>query len=358
MTTISTMGQALDQIERLKVLQSNMGTLQQQIASGKKTTMFKGLGTDVIFSERARADFVQIDGYLNNITIADRRIKQMTSATQEVQNQVRNVLSALEIQTQEGEFEIGPVGDLAGNTLEFVYNLLNERDGDRYLFGGAETRNPPITDNGTLDSYLQAQIDDWVATSIDTDQLIDSYTDRTQLTDTLIGYSTPLSSGNAKSVYVRVEDRTEIDYTVLANSEGFRDVVAVLGMISKLSTSLDEVTLESDDPPGTVTAPGATRDEQSDNFYQLFNDLTAKLSAALDSINTDLYSLSQSQAQISQIGDNHKLEKNTLLSTIGDVEDVDLNEAAVKVSSLQIQLEASYRVTAMVNQLSLINFLG
>ena len=48
---------------------------------------------------------------------------------------------------------------------------------------------------------------------------------------------------------------------------------------------------------------------------------------------------------------------HVLLGTINNIENVDMNEAAVSVTSLQTQLEASYRVTALLSQLSLVNFL-
>ena len=80
MTSVSTLGQALDQMERLKILQSKFGTLQTQIATGKKASLFEGLGGDSITSQRARADFKKIDAYLTNIDNANRRMNVMTNA--------------------------------------------------------------------------------------------------------------------------------------------------------------------------------------------------------------------------------------------------------------------------------------
>ena len=57
MTLVSTLGQALDQIERIKQQQSLLGTLQLQVATGKKSQTFEGLGSDTILSERSRAEF-------------------------------------------------------------------------------------------------------------------------------------------------------------------------------------------------------------------------------------------------------------------------------------------------------------
>ncbi|PJB70839.1 MAG: hypothetical protein CO093_06795 [Alphaproteobacteria bacterium CG_4_9_14_3_um_filter_47_13] len=358
MTLVSTLGQSLDQVERLKVMQLQLASLQTQIATGKKTQLFKGLGTDVIASERAREGISRLDNYINNIDIVDRRLKLMIGAMNEMKNQAESVLNAIEIQTQQGEYEIGAVSNLARNTASFLRDLVNTKDGDRYLFGGSETTTAPLSNTGTMQTYMVTQLTSWTNAAIDTDQLVSSYNDRMALTDTIIGYSAPLSSGTAKNVYVRVENMTEIDYTVYANSGGMRDIITGVNMMAQIDQVLDKVTLESGDPVGTVTAPGATKQEQNDNFYQFFNDMAAMLNRALDSMDSELYALSQSQAQISKIKESHKLDKNIFADIINQVEDADMNEVAVKLNSLQIQLEASYRVTASISSLSLVNFLG
>ncbi len=359
MTFVSTLGQSLDQVERIKITQLKLATLQNQVATGKKTQEFKGLGTDVLFSKRARADFTKLDSYINNIDIADRRIKLMVGALTEVKNQAESVLNAIEIQTQQGEIEIGAISNLAVNTANFLNDLINERDGDRYLFGGSETLAPPLANTGTLDTYVVTQLNDWVNSTIDTDQLIASYRDRTgtAMNDTLMGYSAPIASGTVKDVFVRVEDTAEINYTVLANTQGIRDILAGVSMMAGLDPVLDEITLDPGDPITTVTAPGATKQEQNDNFFKFFNDVGAMMSRALDLVDDELFNLSQDQAQINTIKTDHKLDQNLLQDTIAEVEDVDMNEVALKLNILQIQLEASFRITASLGQLSLSNFL-
>lgn len=355
MTNISTQRQSMTQIARLKTMQSSLALLQYQLASGKKTDKFTGLGTDVIASTRSRANFAEVDTYMNNIAIADRRIKLMNNAVTEVTGQAEDILNAIQIQTQQGEFEMEAVGDLAEKVRTFLTDLLNERDGDRYLFGGADAQNLPLNNTGTADSYIQGRITDWVNGTIDTDQLINSYRDKTQMTDTINGYSAALSSGNVKPVYVRVEQNTEIQYGALANDDGFRDILTAVTALQNLFGSLDKVTLDlnTDDPLTTTTAPGADKQEQNDNFYKVFNDIAAMITDGLAKVRTTNYEISQAHAQIQQISDNHAVEKATLEETIADVENADVNEVAVKLNALQVQLEASYRVTASLSQLSL-----
>ncbi|QQG36441.1 MAG: hypothetical protein HYS17_01220 [Micavibrio aeruginosavorus] len=358
MTFVSTIGQSLDQVERLKILQSQLGTLQTQLTTGKKTELFKGLGSDVITSKKSRASFNALDNYLTNIETANRRMSMTTNIIEEVKAQSEGLLGSLELQTQEGEYEIEALGQYADNLQGFIANLLNEKDGDRYLLGGANTLDKPLTDTGGLDTYSLNQIEDWVNGVITTDQFIQSYRDKTQLTDTIVGYSAEIASGETKAVTVRVDDNAEIDYTVMANADPFRNIMIAISMVKNIDAVLDEVTLEANDPPGTVTAPGANQEEQNENFYRVFNDLAAMLNKALDQIDTERFKLAQAQAQTAQIADNHKFEKNMLATAIADVEDVDINEVAVRLNALTVQLEASYRVTATISNLNLATFLA
>lgn len=362
MAFVSTLGSALDQVERLKTLQSQLTTLQSQLTTGKKADVFKGLGTDVIASAKSRAGFNALDNYLSNITIAGRRIKMTMSAVGEIRTQAEGLLGSMELQTQQGEYEMSTLGSYADNLSEFINNLINAKDGDRYLLSGANTLVKPLSDTGGLDTYTTKQINDWVNGTITTDQLMDSYKDKTQLTDTVLGYSPEMASGQSKNVTVRVDDNAEIDYTVKANEDPFRNVLIAISMMKNIDKVLDEVTLDLDDtlPPGPgspVVPPGASNEERNDNFYKVFNDIAAMLNKALDQLDTQNFKLSQAHAQITQIGENHKIEKNSLASVVDRVENVDINEVALRLNMLTVQLEASYRVTSTVSQMNLAKFL-
>ena len=149
MTTISTQAASLAQAERLKKMQMQMATLQQQLTTQKKTNLFKGLGVDASPSARYRASLDEINTYSQNIDIADRRIKLMSQGLTSFKQQAGNISSALTVQLQRGEYEMDSVADLARKTEESLRDILNLQDGDRFLFGGSETLTRPITDTGT-----------------------------------------------------------------------------------------------------------------------------------------------------------------------------------------------------------------
>jgi flagellar hook-associated protein 3 FlgL len=355
MTSISTMGQAIDQMERIKQVQTLFSNYQAQVTTGKKTNLFKGLGIDVLTSERSRADLDSIEIYKRNIDIADRRLKLMNNAVEEMKAQAINVQNAITVQTQQGEIELDTIHEIAQSVYTFLVDLVNSKDGDRYLFSGSDTQTKPIVTTSLMTTYMTTRVDEWVNGTIDTNALITSYTDDTVLVDATVGYAATLS--NAGNVFVRADDTKDIDYTVLGNDPAIRDLIVSIGMTANLTGALDEITLDPDDPPTTVTAPGATVGDQSDNFYRVFNQLAAAINTAIDDLDTIGYRLSGIQAQLDGIGKDHQEDRNNLMSVISNVEDADTTEAALKIKILSTQLEASYRVTALLSDLTLTKFI-
>lgn len=395
MTGVSTIGQVLDQIEILKRQQAQLGELQSQLATGKKTQRFSGLGNGVLVSQRVRSNFESFDSFIGNIDNATRRINLAVGAVEEFQAQTRNFLNFLDNFSQESTHQQGDIvffddpatpdvnenqqigmtsatPDVDFQTLQrmaqdifpFLSDLLNKQDQDRFLFAGAETGTRPVGDTSTLNAAISSLIDDWKTNNITTDELIsglgsrDPSADPNAISDSLLGYSSSLSSGNTKNVFVRVDENTEVDMTVLGNEQSFRDVLVGVAYFANadlppLADQLDPTTLAVVEQG----APGVDIQEMKDNFYQVFNSLKATMSNALDQMDQTAFRLENAKARIQNIKLSHQTEKNVLLGTISEIEDADINDVAVKLNTLQIQLEASFSVTSRVQALSLVNFI-
>jgi flagellar hook-associated protein 3 FlgL len=346
MTFISTIGQTQDQIGRLKNLQLQLGTLQTQISTGKKSQTFKGLESDVITTKRARADFQKLDSYLQNIDRASTRVKLMLSGTQTIQTQANFVLDAITNQTQKGDIELDSIRRLAENSYDFIVDTLNLKDGGAFIFAGSDSTTQPIIDSGSLDAFYGDLNAQWSSGLLSVtppnldiaDEYISRYRNIPEVTMGIAG-----SLNNAKQVYVRADDTVEINYTLIANNQAFKDIISAVTAMKNIG-NLDN-------------APGATEAEKQDLFFKVFNDAAKLLTSAVDRLDLESFKLGTAQAQLNDVRKSHIIEKNVLLSTISGVEDIDLNEAAVKIQSLSTQLEASYQVTALVSQLSLANYL-
>lgn len=399
MTSISTLGQALSQIDRIRDQQNIFSSLSEQLATGRRTNKFSGLGSDGITSQRARADLRSFDVFNDNITNADRRIQLTLTAVEEFQAQAENFADALagfsqQSSHQQGEpiffddptttqientiigyssaeadIDLATLQDLANNIFDFLVDLVNAQEDERYLLGGAETLTQPLTDTGSLDTAITTLLNGFKDGTISTDNLIADLTDGTAqngnpdaITDSIIGYSAALSSGNAGNVSVRVNGESEIDYTVVANADPFRDVLVAVAYFKNEALGPIADHVEIDEATGLPVilengAPGETADESRENFFAVFNELATSVTRALDGIDQQRFRLEGTRARIIEIQRRQEIEQSVLQETVSDVEDVDINEVALQINTLQVQLDASFRVTARLQELSLVNFI-
>ena len=397
MTGVSTLGQALRLIENLNTQQMKFGELSTQLATGKKTQSYAGLGTDALTSVRSRTTLSSISVYINNITSADTTLSLSLTAIEEFQQQSRNFSDTMVGFIQEGDHQAGDkvlyddpltaeieeiamgntsaqmdpdfqaVINHAENLYSFLGELLNAKEGDRYLFAGAAGSEKPLNDTGTLDAAVNTLLTDWKAGNITTDELIADIMDGTALngnsnaiTDSTIGFSPTLSGGTAGDVFVRADENSEFEYTTLANERSLRNVMVALAVMKNENLPPIVDVYEDGNYPGIPDAkgaPGATAVEQQDNFYQLFTQLSTLVNDSIDQIDKIRFRVETVRVQMSETKESHIDQRELLQNTISSVEDVDTNEAAVRLTTLQTQLEASYSVTAITRDLSLVNYL-
>ena len=402
MTSVSTLGQSLAQIERLKELQIQVDDLSSQLATGKVTQKFTGLQSEVLTSKRARAEFKTLERYTDNAVNADRRIKLTLNAIEEFKKQAENFSNALINLSQQNAHQQGQIvyfddpltpsvteqftrgmtsatadtelkalQDIAASLFDFMGTILNSKDGDRFLLGGAETSLQPFSDNGLLDSAMSGLINDWKneasPTNLNTGQIIaalqtrDATVNARAVTDTIVGYNAPLSAGNVGDVFIRIDDNAEVNYTARANEQPFRDIMVAAAYFKNPDvTPIADTYIPPNAPPNAPDvrgAPGTTLADQVANWFQVFDAMAQSVNQAIKDIDQVRFRLENARARIDEVKKNHQESQNLLLNTIGDVEDIDINEAAVQINLLQIQLDASYRVTARVSQLSLVNFI-
>lgn len=377
MTGVSTLGQSISQVNRLKTLQTQLDTLSLQLSTGRKASLFKGLEEDVIRSQRTRADLNQISSFQRNIDLGTLRLDLMINSVSEIERQVGLAQDSLNIEVTQGQIDLSQVKDAASNAFDQIVDLLNEKEGNTFLFAGADTGTQPITAAGALETAINTLLEDWQEGDITTEELISNIQNRTgddALNDTLVGYSSTLA--NAKNVTIRADENAEIDYTVKADEDGFRNVLVALAVLKQLPADangqIDLADTYDDDgnivtnsaiPPEGTTEPEdeialtELENEREDNFFELYNAMASLLADGKSDTFDGRLSLEGAKERIDSINNTLKLEKNALENLITEIENVDLNETAVQLNSVQLQLEASYNVTSSVRRLSLVNFI-
>ena len=354
--TVSTLAQSINQINRTINIQSGLSDLQYQLTSGKVTQHYGGLNlNETLYSIRARDILSGIETYEQNITLGEIKMDISLRSIEEAIEQTEGLIGTMINELQQGEIDIAHVSDYAASLRERIESIINVKNDNQFLFAGANGGEQPYNDHGSLDTFTSLQLQQWIDGTIDTDQLISNYS---SVNDSTVGFSAPLASDASGRVFVRASETDDIDYTILADQAGFKEVLVSLSVLENL-TVLDKVSLDAEDNPlTTVTAPGADSSEQQDNFFNFFNTMISDLESSVGELRDSAKKIQLAQLNIANIKKQHEGDRVLQENIVGDIEDADMTDVAVRVNALQVQLEASFSVMASLQQVSLVNYLN
>lgn len=332
---ISSLGQTIAQQNRLRNLQLQMADLQRQIATQKKEETYSGFGFDSLTLQRYRMDKGRTESYLSNITTVTTRINLMSDAMERASTIGRSLISSIINQPREGDIDMETISKMATDNISFLRDLLNTNLDGRYLFAGSDTGVMPFSGQTTMENNFEAEITDWLDGTITTTQLINN---AEGFNTVQLGFDNGLgSSGN---VSIRIEETTEIDYTVMGNANGFQDIMRALAFAANLTKP---------DPAGDVPT--------EEEFHEALDHIVTIAQrgvAALDGASTTLGSKFN---LITSLKDSHEQDKALFENLISEIEDTDMTAAVAQLQAIQTNLTASYEVTRIVSQLSLVNFI-
>jgi flagellar hook-associated protein 3 FlgL len=238
------------------------------------------------------------------------------------------------------------IAQSAGTNLQSLISTLNVTMDGQYLFGGINTAVAPMgnyaagspsktnVDAAFLATFGFAQNSPLVSgiTAASMQNFLDT-TLQTQFDDPAWG--TNWSTANDQVMRSRISTTQTIDTSVSANEPAFRKLAKAYTMLSDLGTqNLNQAALQAVIDTATVTIGDA------------INDL-AGVGAALGG----------AQQQITNASSRLRVQSDLITQQITAMEKVDPEEASVRVTSLNNQLEMSLALTARIQKLSILNYI-
>jgi len=139
-------------VQTLGEMRTQLGDLQRQLGTGKKSTTYAGLGIDRGLAVGLRGKLSAIAGYGNSITQLGVRINLASTAL----GRIADLRSDVKAAATSKQFVLDASGQsatqrAAASQLDEILGLLNTPAGDRYLFSG-RAADKPATE--TLDHIL------------------------------------------------------------------------------------------------------------------------------------------------------------------------------------------------------------
>jgi flagellin-like hook-associated protein FlgL len=345
MTSISTNGQFHRIQSQNLLIQQRMTDYSEQVSTGKKTNAYGGLASDARVSIDLRNNVAELDAYKQNINTAQLRI---TSAV-ETMDRINAV--ARDVRTQLTKLSGNPppsqtvVQDIAKRGYEEVTQLLNTKVEGRYIFAGSDVDNQPFPDSSQFFADIAEEVPNFevigATITLQNTQGIasqDSY------------FSAALQqSPDPSPLRARVDRNLDLSYQVRANGpesptppngqiEPFREILRSLATAATLTYDTSK--------PNTFT-----------DYTAMLDATRSNLDSAAKNLDNNIGILGSTAARIKALDTQHYETQTMLNTSIGDVEDVDMAEAISKLQQVQTQLQASYKVTATLQKVNLIDFL-
>lgn len=353
--TVGTFAQNEILRSRMRETQAEFNALQVQVSSGKKSDSYSGLGEGARLSLSLRQTKTSTETFIRSNAATDVRMQQM----QTVMDRIKDLTNDMKITAYSGVSSAStPAGQgnftirtAARGTLAEIVQLLNSQVDGYYLFAGRSTDAPPMLDPGAVgtpgtplgSAAALAAANPLGNTPGTGDALYEDIADH--LDGTTVGavpgavpvryYVGEFSATTGSHMVSRIDTSTDVTYGVTGRDASLNKVTQALYALS-------------------VGVLDATNEM---GYRQLARRAVEDLEAGFQGIVEQIGALGVVQTQLKEVTVRQQDFITTLDLQIGSVEDVDMSEALSKLGATQTELEASYRMLALMRELSITKYL-
>lgn len=287
-------------------LQTELGSLNRQISSGKKVTTFKELSA-LGQTERVLGfenQLSKIKDYVRSNTIVTNRLQSYNNSVSgliDIAEELRNILILRRTPTTG---DVLPLQELVTSQLSSVKSNLNVELEGRFLFAGTKTDTPPIGDIETA-----------------------NYTTNLAGQRTL---NTNYYQGDDTKVTIQANDALQLEYGITADNPAFQNLIAAMHM------ALEGDTTNNDD---------------------LLADAVDLVSSAISELSSVQANINNNITILDKVNDEHSDFKLFLDEAVNSVTETDIGEASIDLATTQTTLQATFSAFARISSLKLTDYL-
>jgi len=278
--------------------QARMADLQMQEASGSISTDYAGIGASSKQLLDLEANRKTNGAYSDAATEANNRVQVMYSTLSSITDLLTDFRSQLTsaMSTDGDDTSLATLATTAQGYLDELASLLNTTYEGRYLFSGNATQTAPID----LSGY-----------TVDPDTANTNY-----------------YAGSSDITQVKVSRSQTISYGVTADNPAFEQAIRALSMIAT----------------GTI---------DDDTLQQSYDLIVSGLNDTIGVQSTLSVKSSSLERAVERAGEYDSMYE----AMISDLRDADVTQIAVKLTSYETQLQASYSAIGKLQSLSLSDYL-
>lgn len=321
--SISTRGVTYSSARNLSWGQNQLSLLSEQLTTGKLSTNLTDYTTanaQKILSANTTVD--QQEGYLDVIAAIEPRVEVYDSAMTGIEDVTSEAFTAFVSASSYNEDTNDSLATQIEGFMDQIAYYLNQQVGERYIFSGSRYEEAPVDDIISLPSP-PTETSPYLATG-----------------DTVPAYDTDYISAAPATTFaeanvnesVQIDTTKTLTYGVTSNEDGFQQVIM-----------------------GLRWAYAATQDTAN---YETYMETAKELiNTGLANVRATHTATTSAYSTLSTTEENIESKITTLSDQVDDLQGIDENEVAVKITVLQAQLEASYSAVGTMLNLSILNYL-
>ncbi len=307
MTRVSSFGHQQVMLSSLLNNQSRLFRDQTQITTGKKEEYYSGFASETSTLLGAKTVFDQTKGYLRAANYVERSLRTNNIQLETMVTNAENVRDTmLEAIAQE---ETLALNEVMAESFTAMVSALNTNIGGVYVFSGARTDTEPVTGKTIADLVAAPAVAD-------------------------------LFENDQRRPTAKVGQNTQMEYGLLADEvaqtvfQSFKNIADYnAGPFGPLSGQLDTAQIA------------------------FLKGEMANLDSALEDLRVMVARNGTRQQHVDGFIREHENQEAFLEVFISDIEDVNVAEAVTRLNNDKVALEASYKISSELTNLSLLKFI-
>jgi len=336
------------------MVRQQLDTLTEQASTGLVAQTYAGLGGQSSVSLNLNPQISALQTYQTNIGQALGSMQVTQTAMTQIQQVASTFVADIPNLNDLNASKVDSIASNARAALTQVAGLLDTTNGNSYVFGGQDTANPPVpAPDNILSSGFYTQINTAVS-SLSTNGAAAT------VAATLAVAQSNATGTSPFSAYMS-QPPTGLSTSQVQTGNGITVQTGLLASGNLAATSTGTSTTGSymrDLMRALATLGSLSSSQVNDpNFATLVQDTGNSLTGAVNAMAIDVGVLGNSQANLTATQSQLATTAAALTGQVSSVQDVDMAATVSQLTTMQTQLQESYRLITSANSLSLINFL-
>ena len=339
-----------------QTVRQRMDQLTQQSSTGLIAQTYAGLGSGAAVSLDLRPQITALGVWQANINAATGTMGVTQTAMTQLQSIASNFRAQLDTLNAVSPSNVDSLASSARQALVQVAGLLDTTDGATYVFGGADSTNPPVPNpDQILSSGFYTQINSAVA------GLAGAGASATAAATLAVASSNAAGTSPFSAYMSQPAAALKPGIQTVQTGPGQIQAVGLLASANTYATSTGSSTTGSwsRDLLRALATIGAMSSSQVSlsGFQGLVSDTYNSLTGVVAATADEAGGLGNQQTAITAEGTVLADQATALTAQVSPAENVDMAKTLSDLSLVQTQLQSSYQLISGQSALSLVKFL-